>query len=218
MLGFVPDNAPAKLRETVEKRARDAGQVDFEALASSGNLSQQIAAQCANALFEFVILTRALEAPEPDLDQAVMAFLEGADIPVIVAVGVNPRLSRILICTRAGKPGKGDVRYGGRLARYLGARVSLLHIARPDTEPRPLVGKHLGEASVTLSALEVTNEILNRVDANPAEAILREAAEHNLVVIGGHGPQARSVFGRDDVTIQVLARARCPVLVVPAEE
>jgi nucleotide-binding universal stress UspA family protein len=76
----------------------------------------------------------------------------------------------------------------------------------------------LGEASVTLSALEVTNEILNRVDANPAEAILREAAEHNLVVIGGHGPQARSVFGRDDVTIQVLARARCPVLVVPAEE
>jgi sulfate transport system ATP-binding protein len=218
VLGFIPDNAPAKLRETVERRARDAGLTDFEALASSGNLSQQIAAQCANALFEAVILPRALEALKPDLDQSVIAFLEGADIPVIVAAGVNPGLSRILICTRAGKPGKGDVRYGGRLARYLGARVSLFHITRPDAEPEPLAGRHLGQASVTLSALEVTNEILTRVDANPAEAILREAAEHNLVVIGGHGPQARSVFGRDDVTIQVLARARCPVLVVPAEE
>jgi nucleotide-binding universal stress UspA family protein len=123
----------------------------------------------------------------------------------------------MLICTRAGEPGKSDIRIGGRLARYLGAQVTLLHVTRPGLQPPRLVRRHLEQASATLSALEVPNEILTRADANPAEAILAEASSHDLIVIGGHGPQVRSVFARDDITLQVQTRARCPVLIVPAE-
>ncbi|HYE66607.1 MAG TPA: hypothetical protein VD966_13550 [Pyrinomonadaceae bacterium] len=42
--------------------------------------------------------------------------------------------------------------------------------------------------------------------------------DYDLIVMGHHGPQSRSVFGRDDVTLQVLVGADRPVLVVPAEE
>jgi nucleotide-binding universal stress UspA family protein len=219
VLGFAPDSPSDDLREVVERRAQESGLGDAEVHTGSGNLSQQIAAQCANALFELVIIPRQLGARKPALDREVIAFLEGADIPAIVApADSKPLVSRILICTRAGEPGKSDIRIGGRLARHLGARVTLLHITHRDAEAHSLVRRHLTQASAALSSLEVTNEILTRIDTNPAEGILREAAEYDLTVVGGHGPQVRSLFARDDITLQVLARGRNPVLVVPAEQ
>ena len=94
--------------------------------------------------------------------------------------------------------------------------MTLLHVTAGAAEPPPSVRRHLKQASATLSALEVVNRIVIRQAHHPAEAILEEGAEQDLIVLGGHGPQARSFFGRDDITIQVLARAHCPVLVVPA--
>jgi nucleotide-binding universal stress UspA family protein len=88
---------------------------------------------------------------------------------------------------------------------------------RPGAETQRLVRQHLDQAAPTLRALDFACEVLTHTEANCAEGILREASDHDLAVLGGHGPQARSVFGRDDVTLQVLARARCPTLVVPAE-
>lgn len=217
VLAFLPSDTSDRLREAVEKRAREAGLAEFEVHTGTGGLAQQIMAQCANALFESVILPRSLKHSSSSLDQDVIAFLEGADIPVLVAVNGDGRFSRILICTRAGEPGKSDIRHGGRLARYLGARVTLLHISPPDAEPKGLVRHHLDQAAATLRALEVEYEVVNRADADCAEGIIRESQRHDLAVIGGHGPQARSVFGRDDVTLQVLAGVHCPVLVVPAE-
>jgi len=219
VLGFDPDDTSVNLRESVESRAKEVGLGEFEVHTGSGNLSQQIAAQCASALFELLILPATREASKSRLDQEVVSFLEGADIPVIVAPPeIKARFSRILVSTRAGEPGKSDIRIGGRLARYLDARLTLLHITHPHADVPPRVRRYLEQASATLSALEVTNEIVTRADSHPAEAIIREAADHDLVVIGGHGPQARSLFARDDITLQVLVRAGCPVLVVPAGE
>jgi ABC-type Fe3+/spermidine/putrescine transport system ATPase subunit len=218
VFGLAQESRSEELRGTLARRAEEAGLLDFEVQTGSGALSQQIAAQCANALFELVIVPRELRHAKPELHRAVIDFLERADLPVIVAAGEkDPRFLRVLICTRAGAPGKSDIRIGGRLARHLGARVTLFHIMRPGTEVRPLVRRHLEHASATLSALEVPTEILTRADSNPAEAILRETGEHDLLVIGGHGPQAKSLFGRDDIALQVLTRAHCPVLVVPAD-
>ena len=218
-LAFVPDNTADNSRETVARRAQEAGLADLELGTGSGALAQQIAAQCANALFELVILPANLKDSKLRLDQQVISFLEGADIPVIVAPSrAKAQFSRLLICTRAGEPGKSDIRIGGRLARHLGARATLLHVTRPGGENNPRVRRYLDQAACTLTALEVANEVLCRTHDNPAEGILKEAASHDLMVIGGHGPQARSAFARDDITLQILARAQCPVLVVPAEE
>jgi nucleotide-binding universal stress UspA family protein len=179
---------------------------------------QQIAAQSANALFELLVLPAKLKEKESGLEPYIVSFLQRTDTPVLVAAG-EPKsiISRILICTRAGEPSKSDVRFGGRLARYLGARVTLLYVTQASTEAPLFVRRHLQQGSATLRALEVPNEIVVRADPDPAAAIIREAAEHDLLVIGGHRPRRRSVFARGDITVQVLAAAKCPVLVVPPE-
>jgi nucleotide-binding universal stress UspA family protein len=219
IMGFSVGNASEAFREQIKRCAQEAGLEETVVQVGSGNLAQQIAAQCANALFELVILPGQLKDHQDGVDQEVISFLQRIDLPVIVATGqTKAPISRILICTRAGEPGKSDIRFGGRLARHLGARVTLLHVTRHSAEPPPLVQRHLQQASATLSGLEVPNEVVIRAQSNPATVIIREAAEHDLVVIGGHGPQARSLFGRDDVTIQVLNRVRRPVLVVPSEK
>jgi nucleotide-binding universal stress UspA family protein len=57
---------------------------------------------------------------------------------------------------------------------------------------------------------------LKRADS-PLEGILAQINEgvHDLVVIGGAGPRARSFFGGSDISRQVLKRSPASVLVVP---
>jgi nucleotide-binding universal stress UspA family protein len=218
VLGYVPGKSSNHLRKSVDARAREAGFDDFEVSTGVGELPQQIAAHNANALFEFVILPKTFPGSKAGLDPEVIAALEGADLPVIVVPARSQTTTaRMLICTRAGEPGKSDVRIGGRLARRLGAQVTLFHVTRSEAQVDPWVSRHLQLASATLNGLEVTNRILTRAGADAAEAIVREAAEYDLVVIGSHGFPVRSVFKRDDITLQVVARSASPALVVPAE-
>ena len=219
VLCLTPSAGAGEAREAAAGRAQAAGLTEAEVHTGTGNLAQQIAARSANALFELIILSGRPEIAKAGLNPELVSFLEGADWPVVVAAGqTKVRMTRLLICTRAGEPGKSDIRIGGRLARRLGARVTLLHLRRHEAEAQARARRHLERASATLTALEVDNEIRCYAAGNPAEAILREAAAHDLVVIGGHGPEGRSVFARDDIALQVLARASCPVLVVPAED
>jgi nucleotide-binding universal stress UspA family protein len=185
----------------------------------NGDFVEQLAAERAGTLFEMVIVPAGLDEDRGTaVAPAVVAALERPDLPMLIAKGERPEIKRILICTRAGEPGKTDVHIGGRLARFLGATVTLLYITAKSAKPSPLARVHLEKASATLRGLEVANEIRIRPAATPTEGILREAAEHDLIVVGGHGPTSRSILGVDDVTLQVLTRADRPLLVVPAEE
>jgi nucleotide-binding universal stress UspA family protein len=126
----------------------------------------------------------------------------------------------MLICTAAGEPGKSDVRVGGWLARRLGTAATLLYVLREGAEPPPLVRAHFERAAATLRGLDVATDVRYRPSASPADGIIEEVREgsYGLLVVGAHGPQARSALARDDVTLQVIARSDAPVLVVPAEE
>jgi nucleotide-binding universal stress UspA family protein len=59
-----------------------------------------------------------------------------------------------------------------------------------------------------------------RTAATPVEGILAEAeaGDHDLIVIGSHGPRSRMLFKLNDVMLQVLANANRPVLVVPTDK
>ncbi|HTL56712.1 MAG TPA: ATP-binding cassette domain-containing protein [Candidatus Limnocylindrales bacterium] len=218
VLGYARGDAPEDFRDTVAHRAQSAELNEAEVHIGTSDLPIQIATESANTLFDFIILSGNPGAAKAGLKPDVVSFLEGADTPVIVVAAEAPkRFERILICTRAGEPGKNDIRIGGRLARHLGAQVTLLHIQQPELGEQPLARRHLEMASATLSGLEVQNTIRTYPDPSPAEAILREAAKHDLIVVGGHGPEVQSLFSRDDITLQVLMRVPCPVLVVPAE-
>jgi sulfate transport system ATP-binding protein len=216
VLGWVHEISEEQ-REAIKRRMNESGLADAELHMRSGRLPEQIELHRAGALFHLAVLPRRLHDHRKAVDSGLISFLETADIPVLVAGPSDPKtLQRVLICTRAGEPGKHDIRLGGRFARHLDAKVTLLYVTRGSADPPPRIQRHLHQGIASLAALDVRGEI--RIGhGQPIEEILRQGKEHDLVVIGGHGPQSRSVFGPDNVTIQVLNRARKPVLVIPAE-
>lgn len=217
LMGFTHDAMFQDLPAQLLRRARQAGLESVDLQIAAGDLVQHITAQRAHGLFELAVAPPNAEGHPDSLGPEIVSLLENGELPVIVTRSEVRSITRVLICTRAGEPGKHDIYYGGRLARRFGARVSLLHVTPEESAPSSLVRRHLTAAAATLTALDLPNEILLRTNNNAAEGILSESGEQDLVVIGGHGPRA-SVFPRDNITMQVLDRARGAVLVVPVSQ
>ncbi|HEX5735755.1 MAG TPA: ATP-binding cassette domain-containing protein [Blastocatellia bacterium] len=230
----VAENAEAgeQLRATVKQRQAGAELEQEDLHIRFGNASEQIAAEQAESLYEMLVLAtrprpRTVRRPVRDskafarlLGETVVTALERADIPVLVAKSERAGIEKILICTAAGEPGKSDVRVGGQLARRLNAKVTLFYVTRMASSPDLLTSDHLERAARTLRAMDVESDVRIRPAAGPAAGIMAEAEEgdYDLIVMGSHGPRLRKLFKLDDVTLQVLAEANRPVLVVPAEK
>lgn len=196
-----------------------------------GKPAEQIATEQAQSLYEMLIMTprprSKTAARRPVLESRAMArhlgdtlmtVLEHADVPVLIARGERSQVGRVLICTAAGEPGKNDVREGGRLARRLGATVTLLYVSRgPDVSA--LTRSHLDRAIATLKSIDVEADVQIRSSPTPVAGIMSEIREgdHDLIVIGAHGPRSRNRFKLNDVMLQVLSVADRHVLVVPAD-
>ncbi|HVG20878.1 MAG TPA: universal stress protein, partial [Blastocatellia bacterium] len=226
-----PDAAEA-LRVAIKNRQEAAGLSHAELHVRFGNPAEQIAGEQAESLYEMLVLTprprskaprlpvRDSKAKTRKLGETLAAVLEHADIPVLVAKGERASLDRMLICTAAGEPGKSDVIIGGRLARRLGAAVTLFYVTRGSEEMNAVTRSHLERAAATLRSLDVNSEVRIQPAATPADGILTEAktGDYDLIVIGSHGPRLRRRFGLNDVTLEVLDGADRPVLVVPTDK
>lgn len=217
VLGWVADETRDS-KETFEQLVRDAGlPPETDVQLRSGKLSDLIQVHRAGILFDAVLLPRPVDPHGRIREGIILSVLESADVPVLV-VGEAPRpVRRILICTRGGEPGKRDIRFGGRLARHMGATVTLLHVAPASHQPPARIKAHLEKAAASLAGMEVKHEIRLR-NGEVVEEILRENQEHDLLVIGGHGPPARTFFREHDVTMQLVEGTRNPVLIIPSEE
>ena len=213
--------AMAPLRAALEDRRREHGISQAEVKVRLGNRAQQIAVEQQEHFYELLVLsagrgTHARRYPGRRRPGSLLAgVLAQPQTPVLAVKGAREAPQRFLICTAAGEPGKSDVRVGGWLARRLDAAVTLLHVT--SRLPRPLVSGHLDHAASTLRGLDVPADVLVRPAASPVEGIVEAARTggHDLTVVGSHGPQSRSATGRDDVTLQVIARSADAVLVVP---
>jgi nucleotide-binding universal stress UspA family protein len=210
-------------------RQQEAGLPYAEQRVRVGDAAEQIILQQNEALYSMVMLgQRSFAVPRPAgrrppgrrLDAATIRVLDRSPNPVMVVKRSRPRVNRVLICTAVGEPGKNDVRVGGRLARRLGAEVTLLYVAPDGEEPGRLAQAHLERGSATLRAFDVPVNVIVHKAAPPSRGILRvvEDGNYDLIVIGNHGPQSSSIFARDDVMLQVLTGAERPVLVVPSED
>jgi nucleotide-binding universal stress UspA family protein len=205
-------------RSALETRLESLNLPDAEARVRTGDAADEILAEQAEGLYAFTVVSADLlhEGRVGRGSNVVRDLLTASRVPILLTRGTSPTLERMLICTAAGEPGKDDVRVGGRLARQVGAAVTLLYV---DTgTPSDRVRGHLARAEVTLRSLDVTGELKVRTASSPAAGILAEVelGAYDLVVVGGHGPTSRSLFGRDDVTAQVVTASPCSVLVVPA--
>jgi sulfate transport system ATP-binding protein len=210
------------LREAVTRRQQEAGLPHSELRVRSGNLVETIAHEQRDALYEMIILASSGDAASRSrrLGRTLGNLIERSPVPLLVVHDEKLQFDRILICTAAGEPGKSDVRLGGRLAQQLGATVTLLHLTRGKQEPSGRVRAHLDLALASLRAMDVHAELRVRPGGDRAAAILDEISDghHGIVVLGWHDQRVFSFHSPDEVTLQVLARATCAVLVVPSEE
>ncbi len=223
LLGVASDpDAAAPLQQSLLSQVALLGP-QAETRARHGDPVEQIAAEQAESLYDLLILPVAGHESRGGLDPLALGVLERANAvwatPILLLRHGRAAINRVLICTAAGEPGKSDVRVGGRLARRLGAAVTLLHVTRPGATIAPQAQEHLRRAVATLLAMDVEADSRTRAAASPVEGILAEAqaGDYDLIVLGSHGPVARSIFGRDDVALQVAARFERPVLIVPDE-
>lgn len=166
------------------------------------------------------------------LNPVTRKVVSKAEACVLVVSGDRPSLERILICT-AGKIDDAVVRTGARVARLAKAQVTLLHVTAPvpamytgleameETLAELLqtdtpLAEHLRAAARYLADEGVEAELQLRHGAAYDE-IVREArkGDYDLIVVGP-GPLSGSLrrLVMDDVTMQVIDRAPCPVLVV----
>jgi sulfate transport system ATP-binding protein len=210
----------AALREQLNERAAAAGLVPTELRVRTGDAATEALAEAAEVTYTLLVVPAdELEAGWLGRSGGVLpALLSRSRIPVLVAREGRPDVRRVLICTAAGEPGKQDVRIGGRLARRVGAEVTLLYIVTPEAGgTNELVRTHLSRADATLRALDVVGAVHVRPAPHPAAGILAEAVagDHDLIVVGGHVSGSRHRIGREDVTLQVVLGADRPVLVVP---
>ena len=142
-------------------------------------------------------------------------------------------ITRILVPTDFSQAAARALEYGSRLASTLNAELTVVHIVPPPTthswmEAADRDGETtdawLSDAHATLA--EAVASVRDHVPAIRGMVAIGLEAEEildfttregiNLIVMGmhGHGRTARWVHG--SVTDQVLRRAPCPVLVIPA--
>ncbi|ADD26899.1 universal stress protein [Meiothermus ruber] len=138
---------------------------------------------------------------------------------------------RILMPTDGSNCSQQAIREGLEVAKNMGARVTFLYALEnisssfwisPESVPYGLelledlkrVGNEaLSKASELAQAAGVEAET-KLVEARPVEAILDEAKNHDLVVMGTHGRSGLDRFMLGSVTEAVLHRSERPVLVL----
>src|SRR5688572_8316512 len=204
------------LRATLGQRMKDGGFPNASVRVRHGDRADAILQEQEENVYDFVVLGSE-ESHGDRLDPVIETILDRIVTPLLFVKREAARPERILVCTAVGEPGKADIRVGGWIARQLGARVTLLHVAHSGGEPPRWVRSHLERGVATLQSLDVRSEFRVRTAASPLDGIREEERETSpgLIVIGGHGPETRSRTGTDDITRQVLRIAKSPVLVVP---
>ena len=224
-----PGEAEA-LQLKLSERAQAAGLPDAGLRVRFGNAAEQIATEQAASLYEMLVMSARPRSKTPRLPvlesraltrqigKTLMTVLRHSDVPVLVAKGDRTKIERVMICTAAGEPGKSDVREGGRLARRLGAKVTLVYVNAGPGNVSPLTRSHLDRATATLKATDLEADLRIRNAPSAIAGILSEAREgnHDLIVIGAHGPRTRMRF--NDVMLQVLATVEQHVMVVPSDK
>jgi nucleotide-binding universal stress UspA family protein len=211
---------PAQIEEAgAQARARleKLGGIRAEIRVRAGKVDVELVAEQNESVYDILMLDGIERRGKSLRSRAALArIIEQASTPMILLKRSWELPRRILVCTAVGEPGKTVIRMAGWLARNIGASVTLFH-AKFDEEEPAFVSAHLERGLAALRGLDVPCELRIELAATPAEGILaacrRTAA--GMIAMGAPGPRSRSVFGRDNVTLAVVAASEQPVLVVP---
>jgi hypothetical protein len=142
--------------------------------------------------------------------------------PTTPAAEASPP-ARLLICVAVGEPGKEDVSFSGRLARHLGAEVTILTVlpaAARGTQAETLAERFLAGSARTLNRLGVPVATRVRHGVAREEIVTQIAAGgHDLLVLGAPLPGRDGRIGLGGFVGKLLPEvAHLPVLIVRSPE
>jgi nucleotide-binding universal stress UspA family protein len=229
----------ATLQQALEKQAESLrGQnVSPKIEMCAGDPVRQIAVETAKIKYDLVIVG-ARETGSTGLhwrSETMYELIKSISPPVLVAMGEWAQLKRFLVCTGGKEFIEDAVQLTGKLAKAVGASVTLLHVmAEPPAIYADLVrleedvdrllaskselGMNLSEQKADLEKVGVSAEVRIRhgivVDQVFAEGHERS---YDLIVTGSsraRGMLRHYIMG--DLTRTILNRANCPVLVARA--
>jgi sulfate transport system ATP-binding protein len=165
-----------------------------------------------------------LPLPARDAVETAEGVLAAGQHHLLLAPALEATLpERLLICVAVGEPGKEDVSFSGRLARHLGAEVTILTVlpaAARGTQAETLAERFLAGSARTLNRLGVP--VATRVRHGAVrEEILAQVAEgkHDLLVLGAPLPGRDGRIGLAGFVGKLLPEvAQLPVLIVRSPE
>ncbi len=130
-------------------------------------------------------------------------------------------IERMLICVAIGEPGKADVSFSGRLARHLGAELTILTVLPEGERGGRAAGaqRFLASCARSLAPLGVVASTRTRFGV-PREQILLERAEgrHDLLVVGAPLPRAGGRIDLGGLMARLVRESEVPVLIVRSPE
>ncbi|MBN8550097.1 MAG: universal stress protein, partial [Deltaproteobacteria bacterium] len=178
-----------------------------------GKARREIVREAQELLYDLVVLP----SDDEHLLDLCGALLTQVKCPVLLPQSERSSIKKILVCTRGGEPGKGDLRIGARIARHADAMVTVFHVASNDlsAERMDAVERHLEGAQATLRTLRLQHEV--KIVRGPAiDRIRAEVAEgdYDLVILGA-APSADGSGPMSARTSALVKQLKIPVLLVP---
>jgi nucleotide-binding universal stress UspA family protein len=202
------------LRESVEKLG--ASVTIHETRAVAGPRTEVVADEAGRLPYDLVVLGWE-QGEGREITGAALAA--GAEHLLLVP-GPKPVPARILVCVAVGEPGKRDVAFTARLARHLGAEVTVMTVVEGhnDAAAREAARRFVDGGVRTLSRLGVQGASCVRI-GEPEEEIRAQVSEgkHDLLVLGSPLPRYGDRMELRGLLRHLLERGlEYPVLVVRA--
>jgi len=227
------------LRSALEKQAQWLREknVSPQIVVGAGDPVRQIVDETTKMKHDLVIIgARKTGSTGPHWrSEKMYEVIKSISPPVLVAMGEWVELKRFLVCTGGKEFIEQAIQLTGKLAKAVGASVTLLHVmAEPPAiyadlvrleedierllESNSELGINLRSQKEDLEKLGVTAEVRVR-HGIVVEQVFAEARERNYDLIVTGSSQARGMLRHyimGDLTRSILNHANCPVLVARA--
>ena len=215
ILGYGMGDAALQQHLRTAKEQLGSGLPTLETIAAADPGGRAVTREVERRPYDLVVLGT---QGEDDVELAE-AHMQGGEHHLLLVPAAASAPSRMLICVASGEPGKEDVLFAGRLARHLGAEVTLLSI-RPKSEDNPGMRAHterfLMAGVRSLSGLGVMARMLVRAGVVRDE-IMDEMAtgSHDLLVLGAPLNERDGRMVLAGVVGEIVSKAtNYPVLIV----
>ena len=216
-MGPVDDDLEALLQQVRETLGSGLAALETRAIAQPPE--EAVAEEDSRQPADLVVAGR---PPRDGAELAERLLAVGGHHLMLVPAAAVSALERVLICVAIGEPGKADVSFAGRLARHLGAAVTILTVLPEAAGRGRAVGgaeRFLNSCARTLARQGVAATTRTRFGL-PREQILLEQAEggYDLLVVGAPLPGIGGRLVLSGPIARLLRECEVPVMIVRSPE